>query len=92
MPTFAAKAYLLHKGQVIPPNDTLELTNEQAERLGDKVGIVAGSDAPDSPQEDSKNLKDHTVDELKEIAQKYEIEGYSTMKKAELVEAIEARQ
>lgn len=92
MPTYTAKEYLLHKGSVVKPNETLELSNEQAKRLGDKVSIVAGTEAPDSSQEVSRALKDHTVEELKEIAQTYEIEGYSTMKKAELVEAIEARQ
>lgn len=92
MPTYTAKAFLLHKGQTIKPDETLELTNEQAKRLGDKVSIITDAVAPDDSQESSKALKDHTVEELKEIAQTYEIEGYSTMKKAELVEAIEARQ
>ena len=50
MPTYTAKEYLLHKGSVVRPNETLELTTEQAERLGDKVGIVAGTEASDSPQ------------------------------------------
>ena len=92
MPTFTANAYLLHEGKVVQPEETLELTNEQAKRHGDKGSIVAGSDAPDGSQEGSKERKDQTVEELKEIAQTDEIEGYSTMKKAELVEAIEARQ
>lgn len=92
MPKYTAKAYLYHRGKLVKTDEELELTNEQAKRLGDKVSIVAGSEVTDSSQEHEKTLDDYNVEQLKEIAKEYEIEGYSTMKKADLVKAIEARQ
>jgi len=42
-----------------------------------------------SPKEnESRDLSDHTVVELKEMAKEKEIEGYSSMRKAELIEAL----
>lgn len=39
--------------------------------------------------EHSTGLSIHTVAELKEMAASFEVEGYDSMKKAELIEAIE---
>ena len=40
-------------------------------------------------KEEKKNLESLTVAELRELAKKANIEGYTTMKKAELVVALE---
>lgn len=37
MPKFTANSYLSHKGELVKPGVVIELTEEQAERLGDKV-------------------------------------------------------
>ena len=39
--------------------------------------------------EEKSNYEDLTVDELRELAKDAEIEGYYSMRKAELIEAIE---
>lgn len=43
----------------------------------------------ETKKEEKKNLESLTVAELRELAKKANIEGYTTMKKAELVEALE---
>lgn len=45
MPKFIANGYLLHKGAVVQTGQEVELTKEQAERLGDKVTAVKESKA-----------------------------------------------
>ncbi|MGG4288368.1 Rho termination factor N-terminal domain-containing protein [Priestia megaterium] len=77
MPEYIAKAYLLHNGKVIEPEKTLELTEEQAENLSDKV-------------EPTKEvvLKEKTVPELKKEAKEKGIEGISKMDKDALIEAL----
>jgi len=37
MPKYIANGYLVHKGKVVQTGNEVELTKEQAERLGDKV-------------------------------------------------------
>lgn len=44
------------------------------------------------PDSEEKALKDHKVPELKEMAAELDIDGFSDMKKADLVKAIEAAQ
>lgn len=84
MPKYTANAYLVHHGKVVQTGNELELTEEQAERLGDKVTLIES--------EDVEPLEEQTVPALKEIAKSLEVEGYGDMKKAELIEAITAKQ
>jgi len=77
MPKYTANAYLVHKGAVVQTGKSIELTEEQAKRLGDKV----------SPSTEM-TLENKTVPELKEMAKERDIEGYTDMKKAELVAAL----
>ena len=56
--------------------------------------VDANGEPIEEAQEDDepKTLEDHTVAQLQEIAKDEEIEGYSSMKKAELIGAIEEAQ
>lgn len=80
MPKYTANVYLVHHGKVIPIGDTVELTEEQAKLLGEKVTLV-----------DDPSLDDLTVAELKDMAKSQGIEGYAEMKKAELITALSGK-
>ena len=56
------------------------------------AGIAVDSQAFDAEVETEKDLSDMTVEELKGVAKGYEIEGYGNMKKAQLIEVIEAHE
>ncbi|MCM3396483.1 hypothetical protein M3638_01365 [Oceanobacillus profundus] len=68
MPKYIAKSYLVHKGKIIPTDGELELTKEQAERLGEKVTLFEGTDKNEGYTE--AELKKKSADEQKEIAEK----------------------
>ncbi|MED4234409.1 Rho termination factor N-terminal domain-containing protein [Priestia megaterium] len=77
MPQYKAQAYLVYKDKVVGPGTEIELTEDQAKNLGDKVG----------PTEENV-LAEKTVPELKEIAAEKGIEGYKDMLKDELLKAV----
>ena len=66
--------------KVTDGNKTIEVT--------EKAYNVVYSQRGYKPVED-ESLEDKTVKELKEMADDQGIEGYSNMKKAELIEALE---
>lgn len=83
MTKYISKAYLSDKGKIVKPGEELELTKEQAYRLGDKVESVQGE------EEAPVTLHDFTVDELHELAEDNGLEGYSKLKKGDLIALIE---
>lgn len=85
MPRYIANSYLLHQGKVIQTGGEVELTKEQAERLGNKVELV-----DIEGQTGDKTLQEHNVEELKAIAKERGVEGFSKLQKDDLIEAIEA--
>lgn len=85
MPNFKANDYLLHNGSPVEPEKEIELTAEQAERLGDKVTAL-------EPEQKEASLSDNTVPELKALAEGLGIDGFDGLKKAELIQAIEEKQ
>lgn len=80
MPEYVAKAFLIHNGEVIEPEGTLTLTEEQAEYLNREQENVELS-------EEGK-LEKLTVPELKDLAKDKGIEGYTKLDKAALIEAL----
>lgn len=84
MPKFTANDYLMHNGSIVEPDKEVELTAEQAERLGDKVTAVEA--------EKEEGLADKTVPELKKLAEELQIDGFDGLKKPELLKAIEEKQ
>lgn len=81
MAKVVAKAYLSHKGKIVKPEQEIELSEAQIKKLGDKVVVK---------EETEPSLESLKVDELKEVAEDEGVEGYSTMKKQELIDAIKA--
>ncbi|WP_458463795.1 Rho termination factor N-terminal domain-containing protein [Paenibacillus sp.] len=78
MPKYITKAYLTHEGNVVKPEQEIELNEQQADRLGDKVELVEGEET----------IEDKSVTALKKEAKARSIEGYTKMEKDELIAAI----
>lgn len=71
------ESVLVQDGKAFKAGETIELTAEQAERLGSKVQATSETE-----------LTGKTVKELKEEAKSANIEGYSQMNKEELIAAL----
>jgi hypothetical protein len=54
MPKYTANAYLVHNGAIVQTGQEVELSEEQAERLGDKVEVV---EEEEKPKSDTKKKK-----------------------------------
>ena len=89
MPTYKANAYLSHKNQIVQPGQLLELTEEQAKNLGDKVvdsneevtddtGDVTYSETQfrDLPAEEQKEVVESLGGDLNELTNEDKRWGY----------------
>ena len=70
------------------PKAFTELVSVAKDALEGKVTKVVKETKTAKTEKTSSDLSSKTVTELKEIAKEKDIEGYSTMKKAELLEAL----
>lgn len=80
MPLYEAKSFLIHNGFIVKPEEKLELTEEQADRLNleeEKVVLT----------EEGK-LEEKTLEELQAEAKELGIKGYSKLNKDDLKAAI----
>lgn len=57
MPKYIANGYLVHKGKVVQTGGEIELTKDQADRLGDKVTPV-NEPKKESPKKEEKPKAD----------------------------------
>lgn len=78
MSKYVANAYLVHHGQIVEPGEELDLTEEQAKRLGNKVITP-----------ETYDLSKKTLAELKDLAKAKNITGYSTLNKTDLISRLE---
>lgn len=88
MERYISKAYLSHKGKIVKPNEIVKLTDEQAARLGNKVEKEKDILVIEETKEKGKSYEEMTVSELKELAGALNLEGYSKLKKDELVKLL----
>ncbi len=68
-----------------PKGATVLVDSQRVDALREEGWRLPGEKPPEQPPED---ITKATVEQLREVAAKYEIEGTDAMKKAELVEAI----
>jgi hypothetical protein len=66
MPKYIANAYLVHQGKIVQTGNEVELTEEQAKRLGDKVEPVEDNKSEDNKHTEA-SLKKLSADDQKEI-------------------------
>lgn len=86
---YIAVGYLGHKGKLVKPGSEVKLTEEQAARLGESVKL---SEDQDVETVESSELADYTNAQLKEIAESEGLEGYESLKKADLIALIEGKE
>lgn len=74
MPTYTANAYLSHNGELVQPGVSIELTKEQAERLGDKV-VNSGEEVTadtSGVQYTESQFRDLPADEQKKVVESHD--------------------
>lgn len=81
----ANESVLIQDGKAFKAGETIELTAQQAERLGSKVHAISETETETTTETE---LTGKTVKELKEEAKAANIEGYSQMNKEELIAAL----
>lgn len=71
MPNYTANAYLIKDGKIVKPDEEIELTKEQAARLGDKLQDAPGIDEePEGEQKYTESsLRKLSADEQKVIVE-----------------------
>lgn len=86
----ATTFYLLEQERLQREKDKSKEVVNDGKKQSEKVNAegYATETKQENTGQEEKTLDDYTVSELKEIAKNKEIENYSTMKKAELIEAL----
>jgi len=79
-----AKTFVRYKGETIPAGRKFEITAEDYKLHANILEVMEG----DTPKQ--RKLTDLKVDELKALAEKFEIEGFEEMKKADLIAVLES--
>ena len=86
---FMAGGKMVHPGEVVQEVPYSEAVNLQVRGKGKIMEVPVDGD---DPENELPELSEMTVEELKGVAENYGLEGYSSMKKADLIAAIEAHE
>lgn len=66
MPKYTANAYLVKSGKIVKPGEEIELTKEQAARLGDKLKDAPGID--EEVEEETEGEQQYTESSLRKLS------------------------